>query len=621
MMTRATVVRSPTIDRLHSMHQESAISKSRGLNENALREKSGSISGIIRNRALSGKPKNIARISGKPINSSWKPINNTLREPRYSTHTPWESHTPGKPTSYTHNLGKPRSYALTALEPTNNPHMPWQPRNSPLPPWESHTSGKPRSYTVSPWEPRNFTSTPGKPENSTRISGKPRSVPDLYPLKTPTKERDQQKEDSASIQEIRHPHPSKRRNSLGYVETHQQESIHQEKNAEQTLKAKVRLDVMFEKDNHNSKCLNESIGTPTSGLAKGLGKKGKLSLNKSSTYLKCYTCEKFVKDMHFEEHLFFGETECTQCNWKISSCEAFRENKIDQIMGNSTCLHTLTYCMTPSQYISNKISQESIAELDRSKLTIYVRSLNRLEGSDPWKEAIDQCLASFEGETSQLSEANEEHLNVSESETAFRVPEEAVSTSKHEIKNSTSLANENGDLILSQSYNLEHLNDAVEFEIAKDCQEVGMERSPALFTESSTDSLTHRQTNVDNCSGNLVKDVVSQGTSLADKAEIAGGLNGAEKRIIETPSNGHYLIVRHAIEECPMCYTEFCPSRFTVNINTFLLSTVCIGCDLTVYIIFDPPDGSAPKIFIETESAPSEKPKKRKPRVKDFFKR
>ncbi|XP_037804387.1 uncharacterized protein LOC119598696 [Penaeus monodon] len=607
-MSRAAVARSPTTDRLHSLHDKSHISKSRGLNENILWRKPGNISEILRDHALSGKPKNFVRISGKPTtftHSSWKPINNshTLWESRNSTHTPWESH----------NSKKLRNFTDTPWNSTNNPQTLWEPRNSAHPPWESHTSGKPRSYTLTSWEPISVTSTPGKPENSTHLSGKSRRIPDLIPLKTPTKERDQRKEDRASSQEVRH--PSKRRNSLGYGEKYQQESLHPVKNTEQTGKAKVRLDAMFEKENHNRKCINESTGTPTSVIARDLGKKGKLSLNKSSMFLKCYTCGKRVKDIYFEEHLFFGESECTQCNWKISSCEAFRENKIDQIMGNSTCLHTLTYCMTPSEYIVNNLSQESPHELDRSKLTSYVYSLKRLEGSDPWKKAIDQCVKFVEGETSQPSEANEDHLHASKSEAVFRVP-----SSKHEVKNSPSLAYEDGDLILSQSYDIKHLNDAVQFEVARDYPEVTMERSPEMVTEYSTSSLPHRQTNADTCSGSLVSDVASQSTNLSDVDEVVGGLSGAEKRIIETPSNGHYLIVRHAIEECPMCYTEFCPSRFTVNINTFLLSTVCIGCDLTVYIIFDPPDGSAPKIFIETESSPREKQKKRKPSAKDFFK-
>ncbi|XP_066986894.1 protein split ends-like [Macrobrachium rosenbergii] len=35
-------------------------------------------------------------------------------------------------------------------------------------------------------------------------------------------------------------------------------------------------------------------------------------------------------------------------------------------------------------------------------------------------------------------------------------------------------------------------------------------------------------------------------------------------------------------ECCPMCYTAICPSRFTVNTNTFDMTTVCIGCELTI---------------------------------------
>ncbi|XP_037804421.1 uncharacterized protein LOC119598715 [Penaeus monodon] len=199
MMARAAVVRSPTTDRLHSLNPKIKIVR------------------------ISGKPKNFTY-------SSWKPTNNspTLWESRNSTHTPRESHV----------SGKPKSYTLTSREPTNSPQTLWEPRNSAHPQWESHTSGKPRSYTLTSWEPSNFTSTPGKPQNSTHMSGKPRSIPDLIPLKTPTKERDQQKEDRASIQEIRH--PSEIRNSRDNSEMHQ-EHIHQEKNADQTRKAKARL--------------------------------------------------------------------------------------------------------------------------------------------------------------------------------------------------------------------------------------------------------------------------------------------------------------------------------------------------------------------------------------------
>ncbi|XP_063614001.1 uncharacterized protein LOC134787198 [Penaeus indicus] len=448
-MASAAVARSPTTERLYSLYHK-------------------------KNIRISLKPKNFAQ-------SSWKPKNNshTSRESINSTHT--EPHT----------SGKPQSYSLTSLESTNSPHTSREPRNSAHPPWEeSHTSENPGSSTLTPWEPRNFTSTPEKPENSTHISGKPRSVADLNPLQTPTKESDQQKEDSASIQEIRH--PSARRNGL--------ESIHQEKNADQTLEA--RLDVMFGKEKNNN-YINESLGIPPTAPT---------------------------------------------------------------------------------------------------------------------------------GETSRPSESNEEHSNALE--TVHSLTEESVPTGKYEVNNSP----RPNDLILSQSYDLDHLNDVVKTEIVEDYPEARMERSPVLFTQSSgenmcTCSLPHRQTDIDTCSGNLVRDVASQSTSLSDMTGMVGSTNStrlqkgpkkkkrkrakrsksksgfsrlrantdAEKTFIETPANGYYLIVRHAIEECPICYTEFCPTRFTVNINTYLLTTVCTGCDLTIYIIFDPPDGSAPKISIETK--------------------
>ncbi|XP_063596529.1 uncharacterized protein LOC134773274 [Penaeus indicus] len=341
-MARTVGVRSPTTDGLGSARDKSLVW--RGLNENAVEERPGNLSGTVRDHALSGKPRNFARISGNP----------------------------------------------------------------------SHTSGKPRSYTLTPWESSHLSSMPGKSKHSTKS-------------------------------------------------------------------------------------------------------------------VKCYTCGKLVEDIHFKEHLFFGESECTRCHWKISSCEAFRVNWIVQRIGSATCPHTLTYCMTPSEYISNRLSEESPHGLVTSRLTSYICSLKKLKVSKPWKNAIDQCLKFLDGETSH---------------------------------NATQL-------------------------------QKGPETKPKPAKRSKS------------------------------KTHFTRVKGGAKKRIIRTPSNGYYLIARHAIEECPMCYTELCPSRFTMNISSCFLSTVCVECDLTVYIIFDPPDGSTPKISIETEHGLPEKQKncttkmKNKPGVKE----
>ncbi|XP_066967832.1 uncharacterized protein [Macrobrachium rosenbergii] len=40
-------------------------------------------------------------------------------------------------------------------------------------------------------------------------------------------------------------------------------------------------------------------------------------------------------------------------------------------------------------------------------------------------------------------------------------------------------------------------------------------------------------------------------------------------------------------EECPMCYKVLCPSRFSVNLKTFHLTSRCIGCGLFITIKFE----------------------------------
>ncbi|KAK4306386.1 hypothetical protein Pmani_021788 [Petrolisthes manimaculis] len=47
--------------------------------------------------------------------------------------------------------------------------------------------------------------------------------------------------------------------------------------------------------------------------------------------------------------------------------------------------------------------------------------------------------------------------------------------------------------------------------------------------------------------------------------------------------DGNYLILREATEECPMCYTVICPSRFTFNVITFEVTYVCVNCGLTIF--------------------------------------
>ncbi|XP_047481846.1 uncharacterized protein LOC125034195 [Penaeus chinensis] len=194
-----------------------------------------------------------------------------------------------------------------------------------------------------------------------------------------------------------------------------------------------------------------------------------------------------------------------------------------------------------------------------------------------------------------------------------------------------------GDYILAQTYDLEHLGEVVEFQIARGYAETRKESTELpcvssrgmkihdrrlcpkikinsnseppherLYTQSSQESTS---LSVSRASGSLNsprlpmdlkrKSEKPKSKSVSNRSRRNGGPRKTRKPI---KSSGHYLVVCHAIEECPMCYTELCPSRFTLNVKTFLLSTNCIGCKLDIYIKIDHSDGAHSVSILEKQS-------------------
>lgn len=492
----------------------------------------------------------------------------------------------------------------------------------------------------------------GETKSFTSKTEKPETFPRTETFKTAT-ERNQQNKGFSNIHEPRQ--ASKKRCSLGDVETYRNSIFGQEEMADQPPKPRVRLDGVFEKENTNRECSLQPPVAPAVGVtapSKSLEKRRSLSPQKPSKSLKCYTCGKLVRSKFFKGHLFFGESECTQCNWKMTSCRAFRKHMSGVKMGKTNCLHTLQYSMKPSEYISSRLSQESHIQTETTcSLVSYISSLNVLKRTDPWQSAIIQCENFLDPVSSQPSETNEISNASEAAEIAY----------KHETQTLPSLEDEAGDLILSHSYDLKHLSDVVEYQVARDYSVATRESIdlPSVSNEGNnmSESRSYPETNI--FGGRPYQENVPESTessvalgsftnldppklSRSRKRKpkrsacktvlsISGANEYVKETLIETPSNGYYLVVRHAIEECPMCYTELCPSRFIVNISTYLLSTVCIGCDLAIYIIFDPPDGSVPRISVLMESNLTTKQKEnnsermkvecKKMRVRDFFKR
>lgn len=179
---------------------------------------------------------------------------------------------------------------------------------------------------------------------------------------------------------------------------------------------------------------------------------------------------------------------------------------------------------------------------------------------------------------------------------------------------------EEGDYILAQTYDLEHLSETVEYQIASDYTEVRKESTG--LPSSSSIGMKMRFGSCPEVEGNSIEPSLGRLSreSIPESTSSSGSLNSPKspkdlerkskspknksvsnrsrrnegrKTRESVPSSGYYLVVHHAIEECPMCYAELCPSRFTLNVNTFLLSTICTGCELVINIKIDPPNGSS----------------------------
>ncbi|XP_045619547.2 uncharacterized protein [Procambarus clarkii] len=355
---------------------------------------------------------------------------------------------------------------------------------------------------------------------------------------------------------------------------------------------------------------------------------------------KCFLCNKYVKENRFEEHLFFGAVRCSQCHEEILNCRRFQLLLINNNMGIASCKHSLEYCSDPFDYISAQLSGDSAGTTSGSlfpsyvlkKLAYYIESLDAIQNKDPWRTAILQCKTllpsavtkstenkklynsitsivkpkpvttqvqdsssdnnkgkiytmgkdtlpptwSIPGEGSGSSSAPQAwpeaklEIGTDQASTkAFKTRKDVCSPLKQIGYKKQLPQDDIGDLLLSQNYDLEQLEQTVEYvEVAGQCK--------------STHSNTKKPRPYKKRKG--TKSELSPLVIGKDVAE-------EETEFIETPANGHYYVVREAIEECPMCYTVLCPSEFTVNVITFLMTTVCSGCSLTIYIVVESPDG------------------------------
>ncbi|XP_047481963.1 uncharacterized protein LOC125034265 [Penaeus chinensis] len=333
----------------------------------------------------------------------------------------------------------------------------------------------------------------------------------------------------------------------------------------------------------------------------------KLSLPKN--YIYCYTCEKLVKRKKIYKHLLFGKAQCRDCNVMFINCLNFQEITT-AFTSHTTCKHNLSYLHDPFKLLKTRLIHDitpSGCPTDErhilKKISSYIRELDVVKLRPPWNSAILRCREKLgqisKKKTSTTFPHKPERSQHQENKSQLEVfkQKDAISMYSTTDGQCHSQEQEPEEILLTQSYNLQHLEEMVEYQVAHDyCNsEMEKDKDPTKTPNKSKpkSEMKPRKT-CQRAERTTTKDISLQSLTNSQK-------RNAHVRFVKTPEDGYYYVVKKAIEECPMCYMELCPSRFSVNVVTFLMTTVCIGCNLTIYFVQDPPKGEAPTVAIVTE--------------------
>lgn len=383
-------------------------------------------------------------------------------------------------------------------------------------------------------------------------------------------------------------------------------------NTEKQTKAVVQVP-----DCESSSCNNKSISSPQKRIKEMKPK-----------CVKCFLCDRLIKVEHLSEHILFGEVKCVKCEVVFKDCQDFQLWTVESKMGDITCDHVLEYSGDPLETIKGHLSRQLENVSIKSELKIeshlktYINRMESLSNKLPWQQVILQFMKSKE---------NSKCLKLqSKKEIKKKKKEEGRKVHSNHINNNNVIQTLDGKFscsssISSQEYkeqnalqNIKKMNvyDFLSEEYASGDSTTHNKASKHDLTskmkERSIDKVSHMDSKV-----SPTKKRKSVTTSVVSKKKVNGYKQTKSKDYVETPSNGFYYVVRHSITECPNCYAVISPPDFTVNIVTFLMTAICTGCGLTIYIVHDPPDDSAARVCIVTDQkATTRKVKQLSPRKK-----
>ncbi|XP_068230977.1 uncharacterized protein [Palaemon carinicauda] len=336
------------------------------------------------------------------------------------------------------------------------------------------------------------------------------------------------------------------------------------------------------------------------------------------TSLKCFLCNKIIKIENLSEHLLFGLVNCNKCPAVFQNCQQFQIWKVEHKKGKHTCEHVLQYSVDPlrslelhlsNQYLENGTSCKTSLIDKPHHLRAYVNGMDSLKKELPWREAVLRFKQDRKKPRDRkLKLIKEDSYGVKPSNCNNSGDNGAVNSTV----NSFSEYNSPPHKTVPAEHDAQNSDDKVQVSVAPQLGSLGMSNDKQ--NQDVPSSLPSSSPIKNSPNKNSHGDLGFQNTKKKPEARRrrkTEWISGIRKRnptpkssssvsYVETPPNGFYYVVRHAVSECPNCYAKISPRDFTVNIKTFLMTAVCADCSLTIYIVHDPPDDSSPRVCIVT---------------------
>ncbi|XP_064099539.1 uncharacterized protein LOC135210704 [Macrobrachium nipponense] len=377
----------------------------------------------------------------------------------------------------------------------------------------------------------------------------------------------------------------------------------------QALKKERQLSVKSSVTMPSKPCVKKS----PSGGSKSSPKKQKIL---PVTSLKCFLCNKIIKTENLSEHLLFGGVYCLKCPVVFKKCQSFQVWTVQQKQGHNPCEHVLQYSEDPmeslelhlsNQYLENGTSCRASLIDKPHHLRAYVNGMNSMRNEFPWKEAVS-CFK--QGGRKTKARKGAVPTEQSDNRHSIHTTSDDVSVNSNELPKDHSQDINDVPVVPDTVKADDEVHISVNSELGN-FTPTSDEQDQCVPSVTPSPSPNKNSPNKNSCTdAGLQNRKKKQDVRKRKRSEWISGIkkrthssksNNSSVSYVETPMNGFYYVVRHAVSECPNCYAKISPPDFTVNIVTFLMTAVCADCSLTIYIVHDPPDDSSPRVCIVTD--------------------